>query len=237
VDDQPEGWARLLAASASERTAQPLRICRLCVDTLGVSGAGIAMVTPAGHRGVVCATDDISAKIEDLQLTLGEGPCIEAATSGAPVLIADLGRSAEIGPDMWPAFVEGALTAGVQAVFALPLRVGAVSVGVLDLYRSHPGELSAKELSGALMAADAGALALLHLEMEGDRAFHDDGNARSSFALQVHQATGMVMAQLDIGVEEAFLTLRARAFSEGRPLSELAGDLVAHRVRFTKEDE
>jgi hypothetical protein len=235
--DEQGRWARLLAAAAPQRAAQPLRICQLCVDTLGVSGAGIAMVTPAGNRGVVCATDDISTKIEELQLSLGEGPCIDAATAGSPVLIPDLHGSPDLGVERWPAFMHGAAAAGVRAVFALPLRVGAISVGVIDLYRDRPGELGPDQLQAALIAADAAALALLYLEVDGDIAFTDDHDSRSTYQLQVHQATGMVMAQLAVTIDEAFLVLRARAFSDGRPLAALATDVVGGRVRFSMEDQ
>jgi hypothetical protein len=237
MDDQRDVWARLLAASADERAAQPLRICRLCVDTLAITGAGIAIVTAAGHRGVVCATNDAAAQIEQLQLSLGEGPCVDAATTGSPVLIPDLARSRDVGVERWPAFMQGAATAGVKAVFALPLRVGAISVGVMDLYRDHPGELGDDELSCALIAADAAALAVLYLDVDGDDAFSEDEASRSSYQLQVHQATGMVMVQLGVSIEEAFLALRARAFSDGRPLSDLATDVLARRVRFSMEDQ
>jgi GAF domain-containing protein len=132
--------------------------------------------------------------------------------------------------------MEGATTAGVEAMFAFPLRVGAISVGVLDLYRDQPGELSTEELAGALMAADAAALALLHLDVEGADAFADDHDSRASYQLQVHQATGMVTAQTGVTVDQAFLMLRARAFADGRPLAELATDVVARRVRFDTED-
>lgn len=232
-----ERWRRLLAVARQERAAQPLRICQLCVDALGVTGAGIAMVTAAGHRGVVCATDAVSATIEDLQLTLGEGPCVDAADTGTPVMLEDLGAStSDVAVDRWPAFMEGAVGAGVKAVFALPLRIGAINVGVLDLYRDRPGGLSAHELSAALMAADAAALALLYLDVDGADAFTDDQGARASYQLQVHQATGMVLVQTGVTVDQAFLMLRARAFAEGRPLAELAADVVARRVRFSTED-
>jgi hypothetical protein len=234
--DEIGRWARLLAGSPREQADQPLRICRLCVDTLGVTGAGIAMVTSSGNRGVVCATDDISAQVEDLQLTLGEGPCVDAVQRGAPVVVPDLGAPAGLAVDRWPAFIEGATSAGVKAVFAFPLRVGAISVGAMDLYRDRPGDLSSSELRGALLAADAAALAVLHLETDGDEAFADVPDARSTYQLQVHQATGMAMGQLDVSVEQAFLLLRARAFSEGRALAELATDVVARRVRFSPED-
>jgi GAF domain/ANTAR domain len=237
MDDERDRWARLLGASGPERSAQPLRICELCVDTLAVTGAGIAMVTAAGHRGVVCATDSVSSTIEDLQLTLGEGPCIDAAAGGAPVLVPDLADAADVATERWPTFMESAARAGVKAVFAFPLRVGAISVGVIDLYRDRPGSLSADELPAALMAADAAALALLYLDVDGEDAFSDDHAARSSYQMQVHQATGMVMAQVGVTIEQAYLLLRARAFADDRPLAELATDVVARRVRFSAEDE
>lgn len=234
--DDGDRWERLLSGAAQERADQPLRICQLCVDTLSVTGAGIAMVTTTGNRGVVCATDDISAQVEDLQLTLGEGPCVDAVQRGAPVVVPDLDLLEGLATDRWPAFLEGAASAGVKAVFAFPLRVGAINVGVMDLYRDRPGELSSSEMRGALLAADAAALALLHLDLDGDHAFADLPDARSTYQLQVHQATGMVMGQLDVTVEHAFLLLRARAFAEGRALAELATDVVARRVRFSPED-
>ena len=235
MDEAQERWARLLAGAAPERAAQPLRICELCVDTLSVSGAGIAMVTAAGHRGVVCATDARSAKIEELQLTLGEGPCVDAATSGAPVLLPDLDDAEDVAVGRWPAFLEAAAGAGVRAVFAFPLRVGAISVGVIDFYRESPGELGADELPAALLAADAAALAVLNLDVDGSAAFSDDPASGASFQLQVHQATGMVMAQAGVTIEQAFLLLRARAFAEARSLPDLATDVVARRVRFSLE--
>lgn len=204
---------------------------------LGVNGAGISMVTKAGNRGVVCATDDISARIEDLQLTLGEGPCVDAVRTGSPVIVSDLSEPGDIAIERWPAFMEGASSMGVRAVFAFPLRIGAISVGAMDLYRDLPGELADKDVTGALLASDAAAIALLHLDSgEGDT-FADDVDSRSTYQLQVHQATGMVQVQLGVPTEEAFLMLRARAFATGRSLADIATDVVARRLRFSLEDQ
>lgn len=204
------------------------------MDALGVTGAGISMVTKIGHHGVVHATDETAAQLEDLQLTLGEGPSIDAVMSGAPVLIPDLSES-DIVVERWPAFMKGAAEAGVRAVFAFPLRIGAISVGALDLYRDKPGELAA-QIPEALMAADAAALALLQLESTWDESFGEDMDARTSHQLQVHQATGMVQVQLGVTTGDAFLMLRARAFADGRPLVEVARDVVERRLRFSKEE-
>jgi hypothetical protein len=236
VDDDNR-WARLFIEPHGMRAAQPPRITALCVQMLGVSGAGISMVTKAGNRGVVCATDDISARIEDLQFTLGEGPCVDAVNSGTPVLVADLNEPGDVAVERWPAFMEGAAGAGARAVFAFPLRIGAISLGALDLYRTDPGELSSHDLAGALHAADAGALALLRLDSHRGDTFDEDLDNRATYQFQVHQATGMVQVQLGVTTEEAFLMLRARAFANSRSLADVATDVVARRLRFTSEDK
>ena len=194
------------------------------------------MVTKAGNRGVVCATDEVSARIEELQFSLGEGPCVEAVTTGVPVLIADLRAPDGAAVERWPVFMEGAEAAGVRAVFAFPLRIGAIVVGALDLYNDQPGELDGWQLAAALMAADAAALALLRIDTDGMTGFADDFASRGSYQMQVHQATGIVQVQLGVPTEEAFLMLRARAFTLGRPLAEVANDVVNRRLRFAKED-
>jgi hypothetical protein len=228
-------WAGLLAEAAAEHDAQPRRISELCVEMLGVTGAGISMVTTSGNHGVVCATDEVSAKIEDLQLTLGEGPCIDSVRGNSPVLISDLGALGDFSGERWPAFLEGAGAAGVRAVFAFPLRIGAISVGAMDLYRDLPGHLTDDELPAALMAADAAAHALLHLDDPPDATGASDFG--TIYHPQVHQATGMVQVQLGVSTNEAFVRLRARAFATNRSLVDLAGDVVARRIRFSTEDE
>lgn len=235
--DDLDGWARQLDDSAAEHDSVPRRICLLCVRMLSITGAGISMVTNAGNRGVVCATNDVSARIEDLQFTLGEGPCVDAAQFGTPVLIPDLRTPDDIVVDRWPAFIEGAGAAGVRAVFAFPLRIGAINVGVLDVYRSEPGPLHDGQFRAALLAADAAALALLHIDTASDDLFSDNADARATYQLQVRQATGIVQVQLGVPTEEAFLMLRARAFALGRPLVDVATDVVAGRLRFSVEDQ
>jgi hypothetical protein len=225
------GMTRMLAEGPVEGAERSRYIALLCSQLLGVSGAGISMVTATGNRGIVCATDEVSARIEDLQFTLGEGVCVEAVTSGAPVMVADLHGPGAAAAERWPAFREGVAAAGVRAVFALPLRVGFVSVGALDLYRDVPGALTTDQLSAALTAADAAAAALLQLDTGSPGSFADSADGRAAYRLQVHQASGMVMVQAGVTVEEAFLLLRAHAFAVGRPVADVARDVVERRLR------
>lgn len=235
-EDQ-ERWRAIFAAASGPAVKAPEKICEVCVQLLGITGAGISMVNGAGLRSMICATDAVSERIEDLQFTLGEGPCVDAVKFGSPVLVADLAAPEDIGTDRWPTFLGEAQTLGIGAIFALPLRIGAINVGALDLYRSEPGGLDSAHLTAALMAADAAALALVQ-QHSGQMAIGDDGLWTSPISeLLVHQATGMVQVQLGVSIEEAFVRLRARAFSLARPISAVATDVIERRIRFSWEDE
>lgn len=226
----------MLTEGSAEGAARSRHICQLCAQLLGVTGAGISMVTATGNRGVICATDEVSARIEDLQFTLGEGACVEAVKGGLPVMVNDLHEPGDVAVERWPAFLEGVAAAGVRAVFALPLRIGGVSVGALDLYRDLPGKLTTGQLSAALTAADAAAVALLQLGTGYANPFADDPDGRITYQMQVHQASGMVKIQAGVTIDEAFLMLRAHAFATGRPVADVAKDVIERRLRFPAED-
>jgi len=234
-DFQHHRWDDLLKEAAHADANQPQRIAELCVDMLEVSGAGISLVSDTGARGVICATNEVAMRIEELQVTLGEGPCIDAVSGGGPVLVPDLDDRRHLVTARWPAFLSAVSAAGVAAVFAFPLRIGVIGLGALDLYRDSAGGLRDEQLRAALLAAEAAALALLSLQTAEEMGFKFD-EGPGSFQPQVHQATGMVMVQAAVTIEQAFLLLRARAFASGRSLSAVAADVVERRLRFDSED-
>lgn len=208
-----------------------VRLCAACLSALPVSGVGVALMTDDGPSGVVLeATDARARQLEELQFSLGEGPCVEASRTGRAVLEPDLTAA---GPARWPGFGMAVLAAGVRAIFAFPLRVGAIRVGVLDLYRDAPGHLTTLEFTDATAFADAATVVVLHLQHHSE----EDG-ARAALIgpmdsrAAVHQATGMIAVQLGVNLAEALLRLRAHAYAMGRPVSDIAADVVGRRLRF-----
>jgi hypothetical protein len=139
----------------------PARLCVQCLATLPVSGVALALMSDDGPTGAVLAATDARARqLEELQFTLNEGPCVEAVHSGSPALYPEL---AAAGPGRWPRYGAAALDAGVHAVFAFPLRAGAIHIGVLDLYRDTPGHLTIIQFAEALAFANAATVLLLYL--------------------------------------------------------------------------
>jgi hypothetical protein len=208
-------------------------ICRACVQGLDIDGAAISLLTADPLRETVFASDATADLLEDLQFSLGEGACIDAAVSRRPVLVADMNDPAQTA--RWPVYAAAvAEQTGVRAIFALPLQWGAIDVGVLDLYRRAPGALSAAQMRDALSAADAATLILLGLRSDpgdDDQAWDRSWGNRA----EIHQATGMVVAQLGVSAADALARLRAHAFAEQRLLGDVARDVVARRLCFTED--
>jgi GAF domain-containing protein len=214
----------------------PDRIAALCVELASVTGAGLSVMTAAGHSGTVYASDEVAARIEELQFTLGEGPCVDAFAAGEAVFVADLLDPEEGLALRWPGFLDAAAEAGVRAVFGFPLRIGVIKVGVMDLYRDQPGPLTPGQLTAALLGADAAARSMLDLDATTSGGLVDVASDRSAYRFEVHQATGMVMVQLGSTMGDALMTLRAYAFAEERSINEVAADVIARRLRFPMEE-
>src|SRR4051794_20331794 len=223
-----------LVRDGSDEKALAARICRACVDGLDVDGAALSLLTASTSRQTLWATDPIAERLEDLQFTLNEGACMEAAGTGSPVFVGDLRHA----PDAarWPIFAGAVLeSTPVRAVFALPLQWGPVNLGVLDLYRLLPGMLTEAQRRDALSAADTAALMLL-----GQRTDPGDGaggwlDHAMAHRAEGHQATRMVLGQLAISPADALARMRAYAFVHQRLLIDIARDVVGRRLVFTED--
>ncbi|MFD8493784.1 GAF and ANTAR domain-containing protein [Amycolatopsis sp. NPDC059657] len=217
----------LLDAEGSDPLALVRRVCVLCLEELSVSGATVSVRGDAGApelQALVHSAGQAAVLLDELRLTVGEGPSVDAVESGGPVLAADLAG----GGGRWPGFTPGALAAGIRAVFSFPLQVGAVRVGVLDLHRTMPGALSRDQLVDALLLAEIATEALL-----ADLGGADPMNVGwlSDIHAVVHQASGIVAVQLGVSVREGLLRIRGYSFANEVPLNEVARDIVARRLQ------
>jgi hypothetical protein len=168
--------------------------------------------------------------ITGLQMELGEGPCLQAHAHGTPVLLPDL--SAE-SANRWPAFAAAALAAGVHAEFSLPLTVGPGGIGTFDLCRDRAGMLSDEHMADALVAAEIARDAVLYQQYaSGGPGLPELLATAGTDRIVIHQATGMIAAQLNDTISNALARLRAAAFASGRPMYDIAQDVVQRRMRF-----
>ncbi|MBF6061512.1 GAF and ANTAR domain-containing protein [Nocardia terpenica] len=217
-EDLTERYLAALRAAGGEIAAA----CPACVRVLPVRRAAIVIDEHDAGLQPWCASDPMAAGIEAAQATAGEGPAVDAVATGLPVGVADL---TDIG-GRWPGFAAALTRLDVTGgMFAVPLHLDGIRLGALDLYRDTPGCLDTRTRTAALHIAD---LITAQLVLMGRTPCAD--HPMPSRVL--HQAAGMVVAQLDIPVADAYTYLRAYAFTHGLSLAEVADAVVARRIGF-----
>ncbi|MFC5907802.1 GAF and ANTAR domain-containing protein [Streptacidiphilus monticola] len=225
--------AEAVAETADDRL--PHRLCEAFTAALGVRSAAISVMSDLDHRRLLHAQTSDAAGAEQLQFSLGEGPGLDAFLTGRPVLAGDLsGADAR----RWPLFAAGLAAQGlpVRAAFAFPMSVSEVRFGVLGLYQDTPGLLDEETLSAARIGVEIAGAALLKSIGSDESAEPGWLDSPDLDGVEIDQAVGMAMAQLDVDAQTALARLRARAFADGRPLGEVARDLIDRRFRFAPED-
>jgi hypothetical protein len=232
IDRRLRLWG-LVVAHAGDAPASVPDVCAVTVAVSGVDAAAITVLLAATPRETLYTSGRLAADLEEITLTLGEGPGVDASAGGGPALAADLA-----GADClirWPAFSPAAVQAGVRAVFALPLQVGGIHLGVLVLCRAGAGGLAPQQLTDVLILADTVCALMLDTASGSICAA---GQGPEPVGLQhpeVHQATGMLIVQLGVDAGTALVRLRAYAYAHDRRLNDVAGDVVARRLRFAPD--
>ena len=225
---------RLVVEQAHGGPVTIRHVCAAMVAVAAVDGVAVTVTLPAGPRETVYASSRTATDLAELALTVGEGPSL-AAAGGGPVLVADLAARENLA--QWPAFAAAADAMGVRAIFALPLQVGGIRLGVIDLHRGRPGPLSQEQVESALLLADT-ACALL-IDSAGETIPPAAGREPEQARLQypeVHQATGMIIVQLGVSAAVALVRLRAYAYAHDRRLRDVARDVVVRRLRFDPDE-
>jgi GAF domain-containing protein len=210
------------------------RLCEACVMLFDIDAAAISLLFEGATSGTLGCSGASARIYDELQFTLGEGPCLDAVALRAPILVSDLAN-----PDhnRWPVYGPAMLDLKIRGIFAVPLVLAGEHVGALDLFRARPGVLDGEEIAGAVRAAMLASIPLLDL-MDADlQAAVNDPNSDAWAELsalsraEVSQATGMLVAQLHVEPAAALVRLRAHAYATGRSATDVARDILDRRLR------
>jgi hypothetical protein len=201
------------------------------LDEVRVAGASISTMGGILGTETVSASDSRIARIDELQFDLGEGPCWDALASGRPVLEPDFAGAPR---HVWPVFSPAARDQRIAALYAFPMIVGPFRIGAIDLYDDAPGDLDEASYARTVELAATTGRSVLRRAIQRARPDTDDLFGPHSRRV-IHQATGFVIAQLGVPVDEAELLIQASAFAENKPMREIAEEIVRRERRFTAE--
>ncbi|WP_068183369.1 GAF and ANTAR domain-containing protein [Mycobacterium sp. UM_CSW] len=230
-------WASI--ASLAGRDGSPMssgHACLACVEAVGASAAGLILTSDNWTLKPAYVTDSRAGEAEELQVTLGQGPGVDALARGRPTLVSDL--AAPHSSRRWPTFAAEAGRLGIRAMYSLPLALGAIEVGVLDLFGDTTGHLDQGRLMDALIYADTALLLVVDAEcgIPPPEAQHADGPGPVLWHAEIHQAAGMLSERLAVSPLQALVRLRAYAYHHHRPLTDVARSVVEGRLRFRPDD-
>lgn len=222
-----EAFAAIVAAG--ERDA-PLQVCQVAVEALPFDGASITTMTGSHHQEPVCATDEAARRIAELQCELGEGPGLDAHESGQPVHVLDL---AELGERRWPLFGHAVGGELARTLHVLPLNSDGAGLGTLCFHSATLAHLAVQDVVNARRTADIAAWAVLGvIAQETPHEVADRLQGRLRCWVGLHQAIGLVSAQMQVGSATALTCIRAQAFARDRSLSDVAHEVVTGTLRF-----
>lgn len=230
-----EQSTRFAVAFARETArASTGRLCTACVDVLCVTGAGITIMG-GDQAGPICVSDASVAALEDLQYTIGQGPCRDAFRTGVSVHAPRLDVEASA---RWPSFVSLARESAIGAVFAYPLVAAGSKIGVLALYQQDEGDLTAAQHDDSLAMADVITETVLSLQDEAPAGTLAPGlDDAVKYRAEIYQASGMLAIQLSIPASEALLRIRGYAFANAQTVAATASDIVAGRLRLPDDHQ
>ncbi len=201
-------------------------ICDTAASFLDGDGAGLSLVNEQGVTGAIWASNDFARSIEDLQFALGEGPTLDAIGRRTPALVSNLAEELA----RWPIFGPDAIALGVAAIYSFPLQLGAIRLGTLDLFERNPRHLSSDTLADALVLADV--LTQDFIDLQGGGELSLPMVNRPGQPSRVHQATGMVSAQIDSDMASSLARIRAYAFANDMTIFEVTEQVLARNLRF-----
>jgi GAF domain-containing protein len=225
--EEREQFLAVLTDGSDGELASLTSLCRRLLKLLPHLGASLALMNQGAGQGLAGAFGDFASAAQDLEFVLGEGPGIRAYSDGRPIVVDDV----RIADERWPLFGYRAVEIGLRSVCALPLQVGSVRLGVLCLFGDSPEAMTPEDFTSAVLVADLVTHLVLVYQSEASSESLPGALERSDFRAIVHQATGMISAQLDCGVGEALVRLRGRAFAADRSIDEVAEELVMGRTR------
>jgi GAF domain-containing protein len=190
-----------------------------CVSLLGVSAAGVMLVSPADRLALAASSSETMRLLELFELQAQEGPCLDAFRTGEPVGHQDL----EAGSARWPSFTAAARKAGFRSACALPLRLREVTLGALNLLSATRSPMAEADVIVARAFADLAALSIAqHRASAEAQRLNEQLSGALTSRVVIEQAKGVISERAGVPLAEAFSRLRAYARNHNLRLTDVA---------------
>jgi len=201
-----------------------------CRDILEADGVSLTVYNSGVDRVTLYASDPVADRLEQLQDVLTVGPCWQAYLTGR-----QMRTTLDDDVPAWAEFTRAARPElGPLCLFCIPIRQAGTTLGVISFHQEQlHGVIAGPEgVDAAQLLADAVGFSL---------ASHEDVDELLGLPwvnrARVHQATGMVVAQLRISTRDALALIRAHAYAQNATVAQIADRILDRTVDFGRTHE
>ena len=211
-----DGQAGSDVAHALEQTVHA------CVALFRVTGSGVMIADEHNSLHYVAASDGPSRVLEVVQTEAGQGPCVQAFVTNTVTISEDAATDPR-----WPDINDELARHGIHAVLGIPVRIGGIPIGTLDVYRDEPHTWDESEQAGLRRYSDV-IETTLAAAMAAHRAgaLADQLQYALDYRVMIERAVGYLMASRRLDATAAFDLLRRTARSNRRKVADVARQLL-----------
>jgi GAF domain-containing protein len=218
-DRYAEEFAELALALHDVSVEQTVeRVLGFTLKAIGCDYAGVIFVHGNDKVETAAATDPVVAKLDAVQMEVGEGPDVSVLEDRLSVIVSDTRTESR-----WPAWAERVHESGIRSLLSVRMYTDDQTIGTLNAYSLKPDAFDLDDQAVAHLLARHAAVAL--------------GSARKIENLwqavdarkRIGQAQGILMERFDLTADQAFAVLLRYSQDNNVKLRDLAEEVVNTR--------
>jgi GAF domain-containing protein len=202
-------------------------LVRSCTAFTSADEAGVMLADSSGALHVVASSSERASDVEEAQLGVAAGPCLESFRTGQPI---EIPRIQDIS-DTWPEFASVARSRGLCAVHAIPISLRGISLGGLNVFSREEGRLTESDAALLEAMAQVSAVSIVYQRRSSEETERSSQLQRAlDTRVIIEQAKGVLAHRHNIGMDRAFALIRGQARSTGSRLKDVAEQVVYRRI-------
>jgi hypothetical protein len=193
----------------------------------GAVEAGVLLIGSDARLHVGASSAERASDVEEAQMGVDSGPCIDAIETGLPVEVADIDAEAW----KWPEFAATARARGFRAVHAIPLQLRSQTLGGLNMFSDVPEALGDRDFAVASALAQIATISIVqHRSSSGQDATIAQLQRALDSRVVIEQAKGVISQQRGVPMDEAFSLLRTHSRRQQAGLKDIAAKIVERQL-------
>jgi GAF domain-containing protein len=194
------------------------KVLGFTLKAIGCDFAGVIFVRGKHDIETAAATDPLVARLDAMQMEIGEGPDVSVLADRLSVIVSDTRTETR-----WPEWAKHVGEFGIRSLLSVRMYTDEETMGTLNAYSRHPNAFDVDDQAVAHVLARHAAVALGSARKIENLWLAVDARKR------IGQAQGILMERFDLTADQAFAVLLRYSQDNNVKLRVVADRLVETR--------